>query len=236
LPFYYTQSPYNAFYQNNTPNNQSIQKPEINFQVSFKVPIWRDIGGTKSTLYAAYTQQSFWQAYNSSAFFRASSYEPELFLTHKIDTPLLGGWRAKFLTLGLVHQSNGLGGVQERTWNRAYFETILANKNWMARIKIWQPFRDGGLKKYNPDITRYLGYSELQIAYKTANNNVFALESRNGIETGFKRAATRFTWSFPMLENVKGYVQVFSGYGQSLNEYNNRTNSVGVGVTLNDVI
>jgi phospholipase A1/A2 len=236
LPFYYTQSPYTGFYQtNNTPNNQPLQKTEFNFQISFKVPVWRDIWGTQSTLYAAYTQLSFWQAYNSSPFFRASNYEPELFVAHNLNTPLFGGWRAKFLNVGLVHQSNGAGGPQERTWNRGYVETILANNNWMARIKVWKPFYDSGLRKYNPDIVNYLGYSELQLAYKI-NKNVLSVESRNHLESGFRRGGAKFTWSFPMLENVKGYVQAFTGYGQSLNEYNHRTNSIGVGFTLNDVI
>jgi phospholipase A1/A2 len=235
LPFYYTQSPYYALYQNNTPDNQAIQKTEFNFQISFKFPVWRNIGGSKSSLYGAYTQLSFWQAYNKSPFFRESNYEPELFVSTPIDTPLWGGWRAKFLNVGLVHQSNGLGGPMERTWDRAYAETILANNNWMAGIKVWQPFYNSGLRKYNPDIVNYLGYSELRLAYKY-NKHVFAVESRNHLESGFHRGGAKLTWSFPLVENIKAYVQVFNGYGQSMIEYNHRTSSVGIGIALNDVI
>jgi phospholipase A1 len=237
LPFYYTQSPYYAIYQGNTPDNQTIQKTEFNFQISFKFPIWRNINGSNSSLYAAYTQKSFWQAYNTSPFFRESNYEPELFISTSTDTPLWGGWRAKSLNLGIVHQSNGLGGPMERTWDRIYAESILTNNNWLGAIKIWQPFYNSGLRTYNPDIVRYLGRSELRLAYKH-HKHVFAVEARNHLESGFRRGATKLTWSFPLpfVDNIKGYVQAFSGYGQSLIEYNHYTNSVGIGIALNDVI
>jgi len=39
-----------------------------------------------------------------------------------------------------------------------------------------------------------------------------------------------------LLTKVKGYVQVFSGYGQSLIDYNRYTNGVGIGFALSDWI
>ncbi|MFU8798120.1 MAG: phospholipase A [Gammaproteobacteria bacterium] len=236
LPFSYTTSPYHAFYNGKTPDNQKLMRAEFNFQLSFKVPVWHDVFGTNSTLYAAYTQKSFWQAYNNSAFFRATNYEPELFLSYTIDTPVFAGWRAKFLNAGFVHESNGQGGVLERTWNRVYVESILANRHWMARVKLWLPIKDSGLRKYNPNIARYMGYGEFQIAYKTNNKHVFSVEARNNLISGFNRGATKASWSFPLLDKVKGYVQVFNGYGQSLNEYNHRTSNIGIGIAINDWI
>jgi phospholipase A1 len=60
------------------------------------------------------------------------------------------------------------------------------------------------------------------------------LETRNMIESGGRRSGTTVSWSFPMTKYLKGYVQVFSGYGQSLIEYNHRTNSVGMGIALSN--
>ncbi|MDU5189976.1 MAG: phospholipase A, partial [Mixta calida] len=42
-------------------------------------------------------------------------------------------------------------------------------------------------------------------------------------------------WSYPISEHVRFYTQVFSGYGESLIDYNHRQTRVGVGVTLNDL-
>jgi len=128
LPFYYTQSPADNIYGNTIPEQQTLRNLEFKAQFSFKVPLWRKILQSKISLYAAYTQLIYWQLYASSAYFRESDYQPELF----VDYPLFNWntWR-----LGAVHQSNGRGGNMERTWNRIYIESIFSFNNWMMLIK-----------------------------------------------------------------------------------------------------
>ncbi len=41
----------------------------MKFQISFKVPIWKNILDYPSTLFLAYTQRSYWQAYAHDPFF-----------------------------------------------------------------------------------------------------------------------------------------------------------------------
>ncbi len=235
LPFYYTEKTDSTVYQNATPDQQKLNKLEVNFQVSFKVPVWHNFISPNSTLYAAYTQLSYWQAYNNSPFFRETNYQPELYVENKLNLPITNGWQLKFVNVGVVHQSNGRGGALERSWNRLYADAILANQNWLVNVKPWYDIHDASMGQHNRDISKYLGYGRELIAYKY-NRQVFSLNMRNVFESNFKRGAVQANWSFPLSSHFKGYIQYFSGYGQSLIEYNHYTNSAGIGIALNDWI
>lgn len=232
LPFYSVGSPYTASVDG--ANRENLKREEVKFQLSFKVPVWRNVYNNRSTLYAAYSQLSYWQAYSRSAFFRETNYEPEIFLANNTDWHLSNNWQIKFLNLGMVHQSNGRGGNWERSWNRIYGEVIIANENWMLNLKPWYVIRDASYRRQNGDMANYLGYDQIVLSYKY-HNQTFALEKTN-IEKGFSRGAIQATWSFPITAKIKGYIQYFDGYGQSLIEYNHRTHSVGIGIALNDWI
>lgn len=239
LPMYYTFKPDENVYRGTgiIPGNEGINKAEFVYQLSFKVPLWQHLLGWNNTLYAAYTQDSFWQFYNDSQFFRETDYEPEVFLDNEIHKQLIGDWQLNNLDLGIVHQSNGRGGTLERSWNRAYFNAVFTNNNWMVSIKPWCfIFPDESIALHNPNIGHYMGYGQETIAYDFYDNT-FSFAMRNVAESGFSRGAEWLTWSFPLIHrNLKGYVYLFSGYGQSLIEYNHYTNAAGIGVTLNDWI
>lgn len=233
LPYYYTGSPYYSVYRNNTPENERLKNSEIKYQLSFKVPVWKNMFHYPISLFLAYTQLSYWQAYNKTAFFRETDYEPELFIENEINVHLFGDWHSNLLNIGAVHQSNGYGGTMERSWNRIYAELISSNDNWMVSVKPWIVIYDSTLRRYNPDIASYLGYGQILVAYKYYRQ-VFSLQGRSFVGHGGKRTTGEFTWSFPITPYLNGYLQVFSGYGQSLIEYNHRTNSVGVGIALSN--
>ncbi len=233
LPYYFTGSPYSSIYKDNVAGNQSIKSSEVKYQLSFKVPIWRNINSSFSSLYFAYSQLSYWQLYNHNPFFRESDYEPELYLANEINLHLYKDWHINFVNIGADHQSNGFGGTLERSWNRIYVEAISSTGNWMVSVKPWYVFHDSTYNRQNPNLAHYLGYGQILVGYKYGNQ-VFSLLARNVIGSGAKRAGAELAWSFPITPYIKGYVQAFSGYGQSLIEYNHHTNSIGVGVALND--
>ena len=232
LPAYYTTKPDTQIYD---ANQETVKNLDFKFQFSFKVPLARQLFGYRSAIYLAYTQLSYWQAYAKSPFFRESNYEPEIFVTNKLDLPGVFGWHAKLLDFGLVHQSNGRGGDMERSWNRIYTSLVLARNNLAVSLRPWYIIDDSSYRMHNHDIYKYLGYGEMIIAYKF-HENTFALQTRNILDSGLQRGSEQFTWSFPMITHLRGYVQLFSGYGQSLIEYNHYTNSAGIGVALNDWI
>lgn len=232
MPYYYTGSPYTTVYQGNLPDNQSLMHDEVKFQFSFKYPLWAF--NKKHTLYLAYTQMSYWQAYQSSPFFRETDYEPEIFLANQVNIHLPAGWKTNFLNIGAMHQSNGEGNNLERSWNRVYLNAIEGKGNWMVQIQPWYIIHDNSLDTHNANIADYMGYGQMIFAYKYSRQ-VFSLMVRNEFESSFRRGALEATWSFPLgIRNLKGYVQVFSGYGQSLIEYNHYTNSAGIGLSLSD--
>ena len=93
-------------------------------------------------------------------------------------------------------------------------------------------FKDAD-KARNNDITHFLGNGKILLAYKLGSN-VFSLMTRNNVQSNFKRGAEELTWSFPLHRHLRGYIQAFSGYGQSLIEYNHYSNAFALGITLND--
>lgn len=227
LPFYYTQTPYQQIYDSNTPDNQRIMNEEFKAQLSLQFQIWRNMFNSHTSLKAAYTQLSYWQVYAKSQFFRETNYEPEVFLENNT----FNNW---FFDLGVVHQSNGRGGNLERSWNRLYTDIRFSDQNWLVSLKPWLLiFKSESSDIHNPDIAKYLGYGRLLVSYKFRQVE-FSLKLRNIFQSGFKRGAEELDVSFPLFGRVKGYVQLFSGYGQSLIEYNHYTNAAGVGIALND--
>lgn len=233
IPYYYVTAPDRAVYAGHTPDGERISHSEVKFQFSIKIPVLADIARSRVSLYAAYTQLSYWQAYNHSAFFRESNYEPEVFLEYAWQRPLPGGWQWQLADLGLVHQSNGQGGTLERSWNRVYLGGTFVRHRWRLRVRAWYAIRAAQLLRHNPDISRYLGYGDWVVSYHRGRQTI-ALMSRNNLTSGFARGAWELTWSFPLVQQLKGYVQVFTGYGQSLIEYNHRTTALGIGFAIND--
>lgn len=220
------------------------QHYEVKFQISFKTPIWDQILDSPFSLYFAYSQVSFWQAYNSaySSPFRETNYEPELFLSWRSDIPIGDEWRIKLIDLSLVHQSNGRGGAISRSWNRLQSRIVFADKQYAISLRPWYRFPeenqdpnkpiDPSLDN-NPDITDYLGHGEIMFAYSN-NQHTFSLKSRNNLESGFSKGALEATWSFPLHIKMKGYIQAFSGYGQNLIEYDMYNTSIGIGFAMTD--
>jgi phospholipase A1 len=182
---------------------------------------------TPVDLWFGYTQNSFWQAYNRAASspFRETNYQPEMMLT----TPLnlnLGALETRYLTLGLNHQSNGQTSTLSRSWNRIYAEVGAEKGKFGVSFRLWKRLDNARSNNDNYDITDFMGHGDLQATYRFDGNELSLTARRN---FGAHHGALRVGWSFPVAANLKGYVQGFSGYGQSLIDYNYSQKSVGAG-------
>jgi phospholipase A1 len=211
----------------------SLDQAEAEFQLSFKLKLWEDIFGGSSALWLGYTQRSFWQVYNEdlSRPFRETNYEPELIWTIPTDYEILG-LKGRLLAFGLVHQSNGRGDPLSRSWNRAYVMAALERGPFVLQIKPWYRFPDSEEKDDNPDIKDYIGSAEFLAFYKWREDWVTTLRLRTTFQTDPSWGSAQLDLRFPITSDLRGYLQVFSGYGESMIDYNFRKTAVGLGVSI----
>jgi len=211
-----------------------LQSVEVKFQISFKADIASGLFGKNGDLYIAYTQLSMWQAYNSdySSPFRETNYEPEAFLAFDTDFPVFG-LRNRILSLGIVHQSNGQTEPLSRSWNRVFAEFVLDRGRFALSLKPWYRFPESAAEDDNPDIGRYMGPGEIRMFYEW-KKYVVGLMVRSNFRPDDLKGAEQIEFSFPLTRRIKGYFQYFYGYGETLIDYNARTNRVGIGILLTD--
>lgn len=204
---------------------------EAKFQISLKTKALDNILGANLDLWFGYTQLANWQAYNGieSSPFRETNYRPEAFLTFGPNLELFGGWRWQVLNLGLIHESNGRSQPLSRSWNRIYAQFGLENGNLSIYARPWWRLDETAADDDNPDIRRFMGRHDLRLVY-ARNGHDFALLSRYSFDGG--RGSIQADWHFPLLGQLKGYLQLTSGYGETLIDYNHKQTTLGVGVSL----
>lgn len=95
-------------------NGHNAKDVETEFQVSIKYDFSANIFDLNEVYTVAYTQLSFWQLYEESAYFRETNYNPEFFITFPI-AEIYNTNFLKVLRLSFAHQSNGRG------WRRGTF-------------------------------------------------------------------------------------------------------------------
>ena len=237
LPVSYIQDPSEKLADEHFVGEDKLDEIEIKFQFSFRLSVAEDLIKGNGDLYFAYTQISVWQAYNSdnSSPFRDTNYEPEFFLSFDTDYEFLG-LQGKLLNVGAVHQSNGRGSDElSRSWNRLYANIVMERGNFACSIKPWYRIPEDEDEDNNPRIANYLGYGEFRAAYKL-NKHTFSTMLRNNLDTDIdeNHGAIELGWSFPMTRDIKGYLQYFYGYGETLLDYNEVDERIGLGFLLAD--
>lgn len=236
LPLKYSSSPNNTPFQGTLIQpDLGLDKLETELQLSFKIKGMEGVfGHDNADLWFGYTITSFWQAYNDtiSSPFRETNYEPEMILAYRTNYEI-AGFRGRFINLGMVHQSNGRSGGLSRSWNRVYAQFGFERDNLALLIRPWYRIPEGANDDDNPDIEDYLGHGDLLAVYRKGRN-AYSLLLRNNFKSTDNRGAVKLNWSFPLYGRLKGYVQYFNGYGESLIDYNYKQQSFGFGVSLTE--
>ncbi len=221
-------------------NEYHDKETEAVFQISMKQKLF------KSNFYFAYTQKSFWQAYNTeeSSPFRETNYNPEVF--YRFVPGYFSSWglgdsyfiRHLGADLGFEHESNGQRVPISRSWNRFYFTPGFTSGDLLIQLKLSyrlpeddkeDPMDTSG--DDNPDITDFLGYVELNLYQQFYHDHLVHLMLRGNGAT--KKGAIEVTYSFPgFYGNTFYMIKGFHGYGDSLIDYDNSISRVGVGIMI----
>ena len=202
---------------------------ETKFQISLAKPLFYDVFGLRESLVAAYTQTSWWQITKTSAPFRETNYQPEIFLNFA-SPKYLEQIGVKNLKFGLLHESNGRDGSNSRSWNRAYVQGDLVYGDFTISPRVWSVI---GEKNDNKEILNYIGHGDLRLSYKL-NDQIFSLMLRNNLHFDkTNKGAAEISYMFPIFSSgVYGYLQYFTGYGESLIDYDRHTDKVGLGFVI----
>jgi len=217
-----------------TGDEDILDKGEAKFQVSFKAPLWRNMLGTNNDLLGAYTSTSWWQIDNddndASSAFRETNYQPEIFLRHYGGPEIFGG-QLSAVDLGLNHESNGRSELLSRSWNRVMGRVYLDYDSVAIGLRAWYRIPEDEEDDDNPHMHRYYGYGDVLVAY-APNKNTFTAMLRPGTQEN----GLELTWSYPVGPILRVYAQYWNGYGESLLDYDERTERIGIGFALNDRI
>ncbi|KQO15694.1 phospholipase [Acidovorax sp. Leaf78] len=196
----------------------------------------------KDSVWFGYTQQSYWQLFTPeiSRPFRATDHEPEVMYVYPTTAELPFGWKWRYSGVGLVHQSNGQSKPLSRSWNRVYMMTGLELSNSVSvNARIWKRIPESSGSDDNPGIADYIGRGELSAFWNVNKDNTLSATVRHSLSST-DRGSVRVEWlqavgsTLGGKSNLRLHTALFSGYGDSMIDYNRKRTVFSVGVSLVD--
>lgn len=198
----------------------------------------------RDSLWFGYTQQSYWQIFAPSISrpFRITDHEPELMYVVPTDADLPGGWRLRYSGVSVNHQSNGQALPLSRSWNRVILMAgAEKGDRYTLTGRLWQRMPEEADSDDNPGISDYVGRAELTGTWNVDKNNTLALTVRHSL-MATANGSFRLEWMRALGSDSRGrnasglrfHTQLFSGYGDSLLDYNYHRTVLSIGLSLVD--
>lgn len=214
---------------------------DIRFEFGMKFRLFQneDDFDKTSPIYVGYSQKAWWDIAESSAPFREHNYNPEVFWDFREDE-IYGREEDAFLLekigdyvdrIGVEHQSNGLAGLESRSWDRIYAQRTFATEDndFSFRLKAWNVINLGN---ENADITDYLGNLEAKLSYRPNKRFEFNGSVMKGHHTSKYSYRLDLISSLGELSNSKFMLSYYDGFGEALISYNQKTQSLRAGVFI----
>lgn len=198
----------------------------------------------RDSIWFNYSQQSNWQIFSGdlSRPFRTTDHEPELTYIYPIDFRLPLGWRMRYAGISANHQSNGQSLPLSRSWNRSILMMGLEKGDkFTLQARVWKRMREESATDDNPDISDLMGRAEVSGNWNINKDNALSATVRHSLRSN-ANGSVRLEWfkkfgegGIPGSQNgLRLHTQLFSGYGDSLVDYNRRRNVFSVGLSLVD--
>lgn len=221
------------------PVNENYKQMESKLQISLRAKLMTEFLLPGADLWFAFSQRSMWQLWNDqdSAPFRNTDYQPELIYVVPVaqqwgDLP--GDWQLRMLQLGVAHQSNGQAKPLSRSWNKLYAGLAVDKGEFGLNWRYSQRIPEKGDEDDNPDLIDYIGSHEISASWLPGDATA-QLTWRNDF-VYVSRGSWQLDLTYPVdsskLDGLRWHIQLFSGYGETLLDYNFRQNSLGIGVML----
>lgn len=232
-----------------TANHTDYLPSEGRIQLSVRTKIGqgfltRDEPVKRDSLWFAYSQQSYWQLFSSaiSRPFRVTDHEPELIYIVPTDAELPGGWRLRYSGISFNHQSNGQPLPLSRSWNRVILMAGMEkDQRFNLSGRLWQRMPEEADSDDNPGISDYVGRAEIRGNWNVNKDNTLGLTVRHSL-AATANGSYRLEWTQVLGGGNRGrydsglrfHTQLFSGYGDSLLDYNYHRTVLSIGLSLVD--
>ena len=244
----------NYFTANRIPTDSEAQ---IKFQISAKYRIFnwegRVSGGTISP-YFAYSQKSLWNYGQPSKPFEESNYNPEFFVDYRTARQYGDFILRNIIFSPFEHESNGLAGIQSRSWNRAYIAvrtgllpieengTVSPHDRVEIYLKLWHAWGYSDQDVYLQSIgstSRFLDYAGRGEVELTVRNILLkgAWGNQLIVTTRIFHDSDKNSVNFEYLQKVKNwhiipYFQYWYGYNETLLRFDRLERRTYVGLAF----
>lgn len=212
-------------------NYAAMGANDLKLQLSFKYRFLEQVPA-----FVSFTNVIVWDIYEPRDPTRDAMYNPEIFYRWRLAKPT-----PFFFDAGYWHASNGRGDEPEKRSLDRFFVRGLLDFELLGRPLLATPtgYLTASESVHSPDIEDYLGQWELGLVWKDLFSPgepgsdldllidiVDPVSAEGSYTVGLQLRLEDYLWS-PNL-----YVQYFSGYGDTLLEYNERKTELRFGMTF----
>lgn len=238
LPYGYQKNKYKSYLPTDEYKNY-----EAELQVSLKINVGKNFLGLNEKYYMSYTHTAFWQIYAQSSPFRETNYNPEAFVVFPV-TDRRTFLHLRSIKFALAHRSNGVGDNKDfifpdeysylenrsRSLNYLYTTVTVQHTSLITELTLWSRIPESKADDDNRYMMDYTGYSSLDFKY-FIGKHIFTLMGRTNFVTGY--GAVELTYSHPApVDDVYFFAKIFTGYGESLIDYDNHITKFSVGFSF----
>ena len=209
------------------PNYFAVGAHDLKMQLSFKYRFVRD-----APAYVSFTNISAWEIDEDSNPNRDIDFNPEVFYRWRVRTPV-----DCHVDTGYWHMSNGVAGSNSRNWDRLFVRGIFEGR-LLGRPLVATPAGYYTLTRSDPDVDlgKYLGSWDAgflwsDLLYPDAPGNdldlyVDVVGGKRSLTVGLQYRLEEYRF------NPNLYLQLFTGYGDTQLEYNERKTELRLGMSF----